>query len=259
MINNTEQNKQPALIDIKVPSINESGYASALNDAFKNIDNNFETLSNYDFIKGESGTSVSIKETPFYNADGKLSYYGEQLISCIKSLATDDEMADVETADGVKLNLFDNFTNDNAGSICMIYSAENDLSSSHTPVSSLYYIFLDGRYAPKNSNLAEDNQYVDKRDLSCIVVYDSNTDGGFKVLSNAFPTMYYENGVGLCWKINGSQTGLSVRGVPGKNGLNAKIHTVMINTDGSVKSIYESHDGYVNVEEIDNLHAYDNQ
>lgn len=260
MINNTEQNKQPALIDINIPDINESGYAEALNNAFKNIDINFETLANYNFIKGESGASLAIKETPFY-INGKLSYYGELLKQCILS------RLDNETERVGDLSLFDNFTEENAGSIYMIYSSENDLNTTpYKPIASLYYTFLDGRFAPKNANIADESAYTELHDLSCIVVYDPNivdsdgyVSGGFKVLENAFPTMYYEQGVGLCWNINGSKTGLPVRGIPGKNGLNAKIHVVKITDDNTVTYIFEGYDGYVSVDKIDDLPIYDDR
>ena len=52
--------------------------------------------------------------------------------------------------------------------------------------------------------------------MSCILVYDKDVsvtieqdgntytvNGGFRMLTNAFPYVYYESGVGLCWKING--------------------------------------------------------
>jgi hypothetical protein len=71
--------------------------------------------------------------------------------------------------------------------------------------------------------------YDNIRDASCILVYDSTENdnaGGFKILENAFPTVYYERGVGLCWKINGNNTGLPVQGIPGRAGIDAKLFIV---------------------------------
>lgn len=273
----------PALKPIVAPSLNEAGYAEALNTAFVNIDDNFTTLANYDFIKGENGSSVIIRNTPFYvkneNDEDVLSYYGQLLKKYIEDKAeqNEDEQADIILNTGEVLNIFDNFTPENAGSIQMVFSYENDLTTTATPVSSLYYVFLDGRYASKKTGFADPEQYINTKDFSCIVVYDGNLNdgvGGFTSLDNAFPTIYYENNVGLCWKINGSETGLPVQGIPGKDGSNASMYIVRStetindsnnlgeNTQCIVSGIYESIDGYLSVEEYKDdydIAALDNQ
>ena len=284
-MSNENQIKNPELIQITAPTIGEAGYADGLNKTFENIDANFATLSNYDFIKGESGTSVNIKETPFYindpdNAEKKkLSYYGQLLKDYITSLETNGDQSDVLLADGTVLNIFDNFTEDTAGSIYMVYNTENDFTTASTPVSSLYYVFLDGRYAPKNAKIAEEAAYdtLGLKDFSCIVVYDGSlTDengyvtGGFKSLQNAFPTIYFEQGVGLCWKINGSHTGLPVKGIPGKDGSNATLYIVQadeiieseqvgISTECEISGIYESYDGYIPINDYGDVSHLNNQ
>lgn len=284
-MSNKDQIKNPELIQITAPTIGDAGYADNLNKTFNNIDANFATLSNYDFIKGESGTSVTIRETPFYindpdNAEKKkLSYYGQLLKDYITSLETNDDQSDIVLADGTVLNIFDNFTEDTAGSIYMVYNTENDFTTASTPVSSLYYVFLDGRYAPKNAKIAEETAYdtLGLKDFSCIVVYDGSlTDengyvtGGFKSLQNAFPTIYFEQGVGLCWKINGSHTGLPVKGIPGKDGSNATLYIVQsdsiieseqigISTECEISGIYESYDGYVPITDYGDVSHLNNQ
>ena len=59
-MSNTINNQIP-LTQIIAPSLSDVNYASGLNDVFDNINDNFSTLSNHDFIKGESGTSVKIQ------------------------------------------------------------------------------------------------------------------------------------------------------------------------------------------------------
>lgn len=272
----------PALKPITAPTLNDAGYASALNDTFKNIDDNFATIANYDFIKGESGSSVIIRNTPLFVKDEfgnyKVSYYGQMLKDYIVSLAENniDEQAPVTLDDGTVLDIFDNFTvtkdendNDVVPSLYMIYGTENNLATTTTPTTSLYYVFLDGRYASKRTGLTNPEQYVNIKDFSCILVYDGSLNdnyGGFKSLNNSFPTIYYEKNVGLCWKINGSETGLPVQGIPGKDGSNATLYIVRsaetivdsnnpgVSTQCVVSGIYESYDGYVSVEDykIDN-------
>lgn len=253
------------LTDIVAPSLNDVNYASALNNVFENINNNFKTLANHEFVKGDKGKSVEIVPTSFfYNDyiidkaavdesfkkmnlpinyrrffDGTENYYGELLKKTILSLSNNEK--DYDDANGY--SIFSNFTKDNAGRIQMLVNTD-DINDESAPASSLYYVFLDGRYANKNLGNAEESQYTNIKDFSCILVYNSkmhdsngeylkdendNFVDGFEVLSNAFPTIYYEKNVGLCWKLNGIGTGIPVKGAMGKNGKDANIVIVRAN------------------------------
>lgn len=245
------------LTEVVSPLLNDVEYASKLEGVFQNINDNFIQLANRDFVKGESGASVEIKEVDLIK-DGQLTMYGERLKASIESLSSNQQditykIDDVEYT----LNIFDNLYA-NPGKLQMIYNTAND---NETPiaVSSLYYVFLDGRFANNVIGKLDDSvysQYTNIKDMSCILVYD-NSIGGFKVLENAFPTIYYEKGVGLCWEINGNPTGIPVRGIPGKDGANATLHIVKCNsieTDnmiirGEVAGIYGMHDGYTELDE----------
>ena len=57
------------LTDIVAPSLNDVNYASALNNVFENINNNFKTLANHEFVKGDKGKSVEIVPTSFFYND----------------------------------------------------------------------------------------------------------------------------------------------------------------------------------------------
>ena len=255
-------NNQIPLNKIIAPSLDDAGYASGLNNVFTNINDNFATLANRDFVKGESGTSVEIHEDKLINADGTLTVLGQKLKYCINNLSNrEDEYADVITKDDEKIGVFDHF-NANPGSIYMVYNTVNDVNT-QVPVakSSLYYVFLDGRYATAKIGNIDESQYTNIKDFSCILVYDENEksvidnveiSGGFKVLPNAFPTIYYEDNVGLCWKVNGNNTGIPVQGLPGRDGLNSTLYLVKCNTitvensviHGEVTGLYGAFDGY---------------
>ena len=73
------QNNGIPLKKIVAPSLNQSNYAENLSGTFDNIDKNFATLANYDFIKGESGKSIRIEEVSFFNEDGELNEYGKKI------------------------------------------------------------------------------------------------------------------------------------------------------------------------------------
>lgn len=217
-------NKIP-LIDITAPELNQSNYGSDLSQTFENIDKNFSTLANYDFIKGESGKSVIIEEVSFYNEDGSLNKYGHKVKEYFINNYGEDALKSIYDLDGNEISIYDNFTKDNAGNLYIISMIENDTTNESTPVSSLYYIFLDGRFA--NSNLAniDEKSFADIDDLSCLLIYDKHIDG-FKPLEGAFPTIYYEQDRGLCWNINGKETGLQIRGITGKDGKSAELRFV---------------------------------
>ena len=262
-MSNTINNQIP-LTQIIAPSLSDVNYASGLNDVFDNINDNFSTLSNHDFIKGESGTSVKIQEDKFFNENGSLTILGQKLKYCINSLSdNEDEYDPVIDNEGNSITVFDYF-DANPGVLYMVYNTVNDVNT-QTPVaiSSLYYVFLDGRYATTKIGMLNESQYTNIKDFSCVLVYDANVEsmidgkpvnGGFKALTTAFPTIYYESNVGLCWKVNGNGTGIPVQGVPGRNGLDTNLQIVKglepVETENhqfvsNITSIYGLHDGFI--------------
>lgn len=250
-------NKIP-LSEIVSPELNDVNYATALSEVFNNINNNFAQLANHNFVKGDDGNSVKVIDEQIFKSDDKnqLTFIGNQLKECIESLGSKEEQLDITDNNGEVLSLWDNFNN-SPGTLHMIYSNVNETNKNVIPyaVSSLPYIFLDGRFANSKIGNIDPVKYTNIKDMSCILVYDYDTNEGkgyFKVLSNAFPTMYYEHGVGLCWKINGNGTGIPVQGIPGTDGKNAVIQIVKcdntVNNNGIitgvVNSIFGVYDGY---------------
>lgn len=246
---------------IKTPELNSINFASSLDEVFANINYNFNQLANYDFIKGESGKSIDIQVEPFYK-NGKETELSKKLKSCIERLG--DTVTNIVDDDKNIITVWDNFTPETAGNIYMIYNAENDTDiNEQKPLSSLQYIFLDGRFANKNvGNITNMSQYDNIMDLSCIVIYDAsinNGEGGFKALTNSLATLYYDSVTGLCWKINGMETGIPAQGIPGKAGENPKIRIVKcksLNTQGNFSSgeiteILDMGEGFVSIKKYD--------
>ena len=272
---------------IVIPELTSAEFASGLQNAFININKNFALLANTDFVKGESGESVKIQDNSFFNEDGSINTLGLKLKACIEN-GVSDELIDIHYTDenGIMhtISVWDNFTPDTAGTIQMIYSQVND-NTSPSPVSSLYYVFLDARYANNViGTITRDDehalQYANLKDMSCILVYDKDVSvtikqdgnnytvkGGFKILANAFPTVYYESGVGLCWKINGANTGIPVQGLPGRDGKNAITSIVKCSNVGKseyniifgeVTHIHNNFNGYQSINSIDDITKYNN-
>lgn len=240
---------------ISAPNLNSSEYATKLQQVFTNINDNFIKLANEDFIKGESGDSVEIIT---YNLnDSKNKDIKEKIKKCIISHFGPDNFTNdkgeikisYKDNSGIKheIGAFDSF-DANPGSLQMICSKKinEQLETTYFPNSSLYYVFLDSRFANTNFGYINniDEQYNDITDASCIVIYGlkNNAEGNkendyeFKVLDNVFPTIYYESNTGLCWKINGNQTGIPVQGLPGKNGEDTKLFIVKADYNNKLTS-----------------------
>lgn len=260
------------LIHINAPSLDDVNYATSLSEVFDNINQNFVTLANHDFIKGESGKSVEFVETKFFDENGNITDLGNKLKSCISELG--DTTTVIYDDKQNEFTIWDNFTSGTAGCIHMIYNTENDTPLAEIkPISSLQYIFKDGRFANTTiGKISNQSQYDNIADLSCIVIYDNTLNdgnGGFRALTNSISTLYYDKTIGLCWKINGIATGIPAQGIPGKDGKNSKIYIVKCDSyqqpnddelteiDSEVTHIYDEVYGYVRLDSFDDEYKRD--
>ena len=161
-------NKSDVLMQpIVIPTIGDAGYADSLNEAFDTINKNFVKLSNHDFVKGDAGVSVKIADYKFFNEDGTLTVFGERLKEFIVNMSDrpDIEQADIKDANEEKVcGLFDYF-DANPGSLKMICEwDETEVDPILSPVTSLYYVFMDGRYMGKALSEYE-RQYENTKDF----------------------------------------------------------------------------------------------
>lgn len=240
----------PELNNITIPPLDSVEFGRGLSDVFANINQNFIRLAHRDFVKGESGDAVKIIPMSIVDENGEFNELGQKIQECISGLSNIQDNADqanVIDNSGNIITIWDSIKN-NSGSIYMIYNVPNDVSINNlTPVGSLPYVFLDGRFATNNivRTISQD-EYDNLTDFSCLLVYEN---GRFNALSNAFPTIYFDGTLGLCWKINGHNTGIPVQGMPGKNGENATMYMVRCNADN------ESNNTYVKKHKITHIHT----
>ena len=199
-----------------VPALNAPGYADDLHEAFTVIEKNQALLANSDLWKGDKGDSVRI-------ANVDLSQ-DSVLLTKLKAAILKGHSSSPRPINNIR---WDNLL---TMSVNLIFKVTDvDGKDEEVAVSSLPYTFIDGRFVNDSVGTLSKTDFDDEEDLSCILVYE---DGDFKRLNNSFPTMYYEDGFGLCWKVNGHRTGLPVQGIPGKDGKNSDILIVKINKDG---------------------------
>ena len=231
--------------DVTIPALNRVGYADGLNAAFTAIENNEALLANHDFVKGDKGDSVNIEKISLSQNSDMLA----KLKSAIKNGTEPNPINGVA---------WDSLLNDE---LYVLYKTEIDNGvEKKVAVSSLYYTFVDGRFVNSNVGKLTINDFDEEVDLSCILVYEN---GVFKRLNNVFPTMYFEDGKGLCWKVNGQRTGLPVQGVPGNDGKNSDVIIVRVNqTDiddngkGLVSQRWNKTGGWKDITNINELDGY---
>ena len=248
-------NNLSSINEIVIPSLSDPQYASDLNAALHAIKDNFEILANHSFIKGADGSSISITNLPTY-ADEELTEIGQLVKDSIEANYSEDDLESLSyLIDGVEhtITAFDNLYDEN-NYVCVIKNADESIASS------MYYVFIDRRFANSNIGLLNVELFANIKDASCVMVYNSTTES-FDVLRNAFPTIYYERGVGLCWKIHGNESQIPVQGIPGKDGQDSPLYIVKCatrnNTQGSalfsaiVSEVFDGALGYVSVDDID--------
>lgn len=242
------ENKIP-LQKITAPSLNSVEYANKLEGVFNNIEHNFNTLSNHDFVKGENGKSLDFREIAISDKN-QIAYHDEETNSDVsfnellkknileyfgydykkviskteispdlKAIYYDEYVYDEnglpETIKHYIFSLWDNIDKEeNNEKLQIIYKVNSDVKNiEDTPAASLYYVFIDGRFSPfaiSKIILDGGDSYKDLKNLSCVVVYDG-VNRKFKVLNGLFPTIYYNKTLGWCWKINGEETTYAVQ------------------------------------------------
>lgn len=244
------------LHNIKAPNLNSATYGADIRQQFENINDNFRKLSNYDFIKGEDGKSV----TPT-NIDLSLSE-NTQWVDVLKNTIYNYNKgigSDSVFLNDIEYKWDDNFSK-NPGELLLMYTGDKI-------VSSLPYIYIDPRFNEDLLKRAEQNDYSQLIDYTCVVYFDKyeNDQPVFRVVE-LFPTLYFDNDQQkFCWKIWGNETGLIASGPQGKDGVNGNILVVSRNYSErpnlAMSSVFKIRSILINgeftsIDKIDNISQY---
>lgn len=213
--------------DTKIPSLTDSTYGETIADNFKIINDNFKRLSQLDYTKGDSGESLYIQEIDLsrdnvwlnaiknaiknMNLGGDSDIEGTSIFSIVNNIGNMDKY------------------NPGPGKLYLLYSKSPNKDDKKY-VSSLPYIFRDGRFYNKNTaKNANENPDLFKSliDHSCALLYNPEIDG-FETIQS-FPTLYYDKTLGFCWNINGQKTSISAQGARGEDGLDGELYIVKVN------------------------------
>lgn len=194
------------LIQIDSVPLSESKVGKNINERFSNIDKNFQTIINSEYLKGQTGDGIYAKECSFdKDSKGGLGIYkGDQLLTSGKlyQLISECILTGVE---------YSQLSNERIpkGKIVLIYQNVDDRN---ILISSLPYVFIDEAYL---SGLRAEGKPNPNEDLSCIVYFEN---GNF-IKSSNIPKIYYNNDAAtFCWKINGIPTQLPAQGPKGDDG-----------------------------------------
>ena len=215
-----------------IPSLNDVTYGETIAKNFEIINDNFKRLSSIDFIKGSPGTSVFIEEIDLLEEESWRDALKASIIAMEEKLGGTNEIDNKNT----RFSILDK----NPGKLYMIYEQTPELNDKKY-ISSLPYVFLDGRFANKKLTEKAD-QYVEEYskmvDYSCVLNFSTNSEGSgeFVVLQN-FPTLYYDRDLGFCWNVNGQETGISAQGPKGIDGNDGELFIVKANENDNFKVV----------------------
>ena len=215
-----------------IPSLNDVTYGETIAKNFEIINDNFKRLSSIDFIKGAPGTSVFIEEIDLLEAESWRDALKASIIAMEEKLGGTNEIDNENT----RFSILDK----NPGKLYMIYEQTPELNDKKY-ISSLPYVFLDGRFANKKLTEKADQyaeEYSKMVDYSCILNFSTNSEGNgeFVVLQN-FPTLYYDRNLGFCWNVNGQETGISAQGPKGIDGNDGELFIVKADENNNFKVV----------------------
>ena len=215
-----------------IPSLNDVTYGETIAKNFEIINDNFKRLSSIDFIKGAPGTSVFIEEIDLLEEESWRDALKASIIAMEEKLGGTNEIDNENT----RFSILDK----NPGKLYMIYEQTPELNDKKY-ISSLPYVFLDGRFANKKLTEKADQyaeEYSKMVDYSCILNFSTNSEGGgeFVVLQN-FPTLYYDRNLGFCWNVNGQETGISAQGPKGIDGNDGELFIVKADEHDNFKVV----------------------
>ena len=215
-----------------IPSLNDVTYGETIAKNFEIINDNFKRLSSIDFIKGSPGTSVFIEEIDLLEEESWRDALKASIIAMEEKLGGTNEIDNENT----RFSILDK----NPGKLYMIYEQTPELNDKKY-ISSLPYVFLDGRFANKKLTEKADQyaeEYSKMVDYSCILNFSTNSEGGgeFVVLQN-FPTLYYDRNLGFCWNVNGQETGISAQGPKGIDGNDGELFIVKADENDNFKVV----------------------
>lgn len=221
------------LTDIPTINFTDVNIGTSINDNFNSINSNFDKILKSEYLRGRAGSNMTAAVCEFGGSlstplgilytsqgDGKIitsELNNTNLVALLKD-AIKSHFKPSGPSGNVWLNkLF------SEQKYKIVFIVEADELGNKTIVSSLPYNFTDPDLLTNYEKLNEPellNSLKEFEDKSCVIYFDVNNEGILEAhVYDQIPTIYYDPvAKDFCWKINGEKTGISAKGIPGKQG-----------------------------------------
>lgn len=189
---------------ITAPGLNVSNYGKNIQEQFNNIDDNFQALSNADYVRGARGEGLDLIYVSIDN-EGTFTFKEDKEF-------LEDGVLDGESGKVLKnsiINAFKNYVTGDTwyyGSSYTFYVEENDGSYKVHNIYPIIYLHQD------HINLEDDkNEYLE---------FEYSDSGVLRLVNiKKFPSLYYDTAKNrYCWYVNGKKSGIIAQGEPGTDG-----------------------------------------
>lgn len=227
------------LKNITAPTLSSTSYGTDISTVFDNIDENFKTVGNYDFIKGQQGNSihieyVNIKKTVSGSPDSieilgndlykALTKSIEKFICDYNNISSARSGSGVVVAEVIANSLrsigtyeWDSWVDDVR--VPLIVS-ENTINKTKEYIcSAAVVLFSDARFSSTSLGKNYSKFGSDMIDTTCYINFIRNkyTNEWECQINTNYPRLKFKNNT-FYWEVNGSETAIRSTGVQGENG-----------------------------------------
>ena len=227
------------LKNITAPTLSSTSYGTDISTVFDNIDENFKTVGNYDFIKGQQGNSihieyVNIKKTVSGSPDSieilgndlykALTKSIEKFICDYNNISSAGSGSGVVVAEVIANSLrsigtyeWDSWVDDVR--VPLIVS-ENTINKTKEYIcSAAVVLFSDARFSSTSLGKNYSKFGSDMIDTTCYINFIRNkyTNEWECQINTNYPRLKFKNNA-FYWEVNGSETAIRSTGVQGENG-----------------------------------------
>lgn len=227
-------NTAMGLTDIPTINFTDVNIGTSINDNFNSINSNFDKILKSEYLRGRAGSNMTAMVCEFVGGNsttplGVLYTYKESGQIITSELNNNNLVRLLKDAIKSHFKLTDSdtwlsslFSNPNQ-KFKLVFIVEADELGNKTIVSSLPYNFTDPDLLSNYEKLKDPkslNSLSKFEDKSCVIYFDVNDEGILEAhVYDQIPTIYFDNATkDFCWKINGEKTGVSAKGIPGKQG-----------------------------------------
>lgn len=223
------------LKNITAPSLSSGSYGTDIDAAFANIDKNFKTIGNYDFVKGQQGNSIHIEYVNIRkivsDPSNSMEVLGNDLYKAltrsIEKFICDYKnisIGGVTATEIIKNSLssigeynWDSWVDDVRVPLIVTENTINE--TKEYMCSAAVVLFSDARFSSTSLGNNYSKFTSDMIDTTCYINFIRNeyTNEWECQINTNYPRLKFKNNT-FYWEVNGSETAIRSTGVQGENG-----------------------------------------